>query len=761
MTPTSLKSGAASRFSPTLVVSLSLSLSLSLVVLSFPLASRAMAEPDTSDARCLECHGAPVKRAGGPPLPAVSGEQMAASLHGKAHIACVDCHVDLADQDPRHHPQQIASVACASCHEGEPAKHGFHPQMAAKPDQVTCQECHGGHEMAATKDPAFKFSRANQTAACGACHEAMRDDFKDSAHGKAFAAGVAEAPGCLECHSAPFGASPKGASAIVLKQNQAKLCLSCHLDNAAVRARIAPSAGFIAAFERSVHGRALAAGDEKAPSCSNCHSSHAVKAGLDSTSLVSRINVADTCSECHAAVAKEFGASIHAAALKKGSVDAPTCTTCHGEHDILKHNDPRAPVSPGNVSQKVCAPCHGSLKLTRKYGIRSDRFETFEKSYHGLAMKGGDVEVANCASCHGVHDIRPSSDPGSSVHRSHLATTCGKCHPGADASFATGAVHVTMARGTDPLLYWLSTIYLILIVVVVGGMIGHNLLDFTKRARRRLALQRGDEVEAPVAHRLYVRMTLPERWQHGALALSFMVLAFTGFLLRYPEAGWVVWIKGAWTGLFRMRASMHRIASVVMLAAGAVHIGYVVFTARGRQLIRDLWPRRSDLSDAAGVVAYNLGLGTDKPKLGRFSYVEKVEYWALIWGTIVMATTGLIMWFDNSSMRAITKHGYDIARLIHFFEAWLATLSILCWHLYFVAFNPDSYPMSLTWLTGEISEREMHEEHPLELEQLKAAATAADAAPAAPAAAGARDDKGEHDNDRKHDDTSDGNKGKP
>jgi cytochrome b subunit of formate dehydrogenase len=148
-------------------------------------------------------------------------------------------------------------------------------------------------------------------------------------------------------------------------------------------------------------------------------------------------------------------------------------------------------------------------------------------------------------------------------------------------------------------------------------------------------------------------------------------------------------------------------------------------------LVRDLWPRRADLGDAIGVLAYNLGMRADKPRFGRFSYVEKVEYWALIWGTIVMAVTGLIMWFDNSSMRNLTKHGYEIARLIHFFEAWLATLSILCWHLYFVAFNPDSYPMSLAWLTGTISEEEMEEEHPLELARIKATEAAVAAAAAA------------------------------
>jgi cytochrome b subunit of formate dehydrogenase len=99
--------------------------------------------------------------------------------------------------------------------------------------------------------------------------------------------------------------------------------------------------------------------------------------------------------------------------------------------------------------------------------------------------------------------------------------------------------------------------------------------------------------------------------------------------------------------------------------------------------------------------------------------VEKAEYWALIWGTMLMGLTGIILWFENTSMGLLTKLGFDISRTVHFYEAILATLAIIVWHFYFVIFNPDVYPMNLAWLTGRVSEREMQEDHPLELEQLK------------------------------------------
>jgi cytochrome b subunit of formate dehydrogenase len=120
------------------------------------------------------------------------------------------------------------------------------------------------------------------------------------------------------------------------------------------------------------------------------------------------------------------------------------------------------------------------------------------------------------------------------------------------------------------------------------------------------------------------------------------------------------------------------------------------------------------------VLKYNLGLAPTKPAFPRFSYIEKAEYWAMMWGTILMGITGAILWFDNTSMGLFSKLGFDISRTIHFYEAILATLAILVWHFYFVIFNPDVYPMNLAWLTGHMSEQELLEEHPLQLAQLKA-----------------------------------------
>jgi cytochrome b subunit of formate dehydrogenase len=130
-------------------------------------------------------------------------------------------------------------------------------------------------------------------------------------------------------------------------------------------------------------------------------------------------------------------------------------------------------------------------------------------------------------------------------------------------------------------------------------------------------------------------------------------------------------------------------------------------------------PRRRDFHDVRANLLHNLWVSRRKALFGRFSYMEKLEYWALVWGTLVMAATGLVMAFENFFISRLTKLGWDISRTVHFYEAWLATLAILVWHLYYVVFNPEVYPMNTAWLSGRLPESVMAEEHPLELEELR------------------------------------------
>jgi len=678
-----------------------------------------------TDADCLGCHSdATLKSSKGRPL-FVAAANLARSVHGAAGLSCVDCHTGF---DPAEipHKKKISPVACVGCHDDVAVKHPFHRDLAeagkggAAP-AVACQSCHGGHGVVPVASRAFLL-KSDPAAGCGSCHDDVVAEFRFSAHGRALARSVKGAPDCLTCHRMDMIGSI-GVPYATRKIAQEKMCLSCHLKNPAIRAMM-PSAGFIESFETSVHGRALARGNGAAPTCIDCHGMHAMSKPLSPGSNVGKLEIPHLCAKCHKTEAAQYATSVHGTAVARGMKDAPVCTDCHGEHNVLPRRDPNSPIAAANVSARVCTPCHGSLRLAQKFNLPTDRSKTYADSFHGMDSRGGVASVANCASCHGAHDILPSSDPRSRVAKANLASTCGQngCHPKANDRFALGRVHVTGNRDKDPLLFVIATIYIVLIVGVIGGMLAHNALDFLRKLRQRFRIRMGREVEAPVGNGVYLRMTLFERFQHAGVALPFILLVVTGFMLHYPDAAWVRLIRRLNPRAFDLRSVLHRAAGVVMTVTSLVHVVYVVLSPRGRRLVADLWLRPKDLTDAWKAVKHNLGLSKEKPMYGRFSYAEKAEYWALVWGTIVMTVTGIVMWFDNTFIGLLTKLGYDVSRTIHFYEAWLAFLAIVVWHLYFVIFNPDEYPMNLAWLTGTLSEREMEEEHPLELQRLRGVA---------------------------------------
>lgn len=691
-------------------------------------AASAKPPPVVPNSECMDCHEAEFKsRKRGQPKEWIGVKPDAYAHSAHRELACVECHTSITEPE---HPSKLPKVDCLSCHEKTAATHAFHPRLAISPlpegKDTACAECHHPHEMLPIKDPAFAFVRASQAESCGRCHEEAQKGYVASAHGLKAKGADRITPDCLACHQEPISAQALKNPTVELKLAQAELCESCHVGKNGTGGQPSAGAKFVAGFDHSVHGAALKAGNAESASCVDCHGAHAMNKAAVGSASVNRLHLTDTCARCHQEQADDYRQSVHAVALGQGNLDSAGCTSCHGEHDIKPHTDPSSPVHKTNLAQQVCAECHDSVRLTRRYGLASDTFKTFADSYHGLAVRGGAVSVVNCASCHGSHIIKSQDDPTSSVHKANLAQTCGECHPGAGERFAIGAVHSSDAqRDGSPILYWIATFYLILITVTIGGMLVHNGLDFFKKTRRKLAIQKGEIVEPHVAHRLYLRMTLHERLQHMVLVVSFVVLVVTGFMLRFPEAWWVVALRGVSDRAFDWRGIIHRVAGVIMLAGGAWHVWYLAFTRPGRSLLLDLLPRWRDVVDPWRVLKYNLGLAPDKPAFGRFSYIEKVEYWAMVWGTLLMGVTGAILWFDNTSMNLFSKLGFDISRTIHYYEAILATLAIIVWHFYFVIFNPDVYPMNLAWLTGRMSESEMLEEHPLQLEEMKKAEKAA------------------------------------
>jgi cytochrome b subunit of formate dehydrogenase len=451
----------------------------------------------------------------------------------------------------------------------------------------------------------------------------------------------------------------------------------------------------IEAYTASVHAAALADGDAGAR-CSDCHSPHSPLPAADPASRIHRANVPATCGACHAEITAQFERSIHGLAAAAGVRDSPVCTDCHGEHRILAVAAKGSPVSATNIPIRVCGPCHSDLRLGEKYDLPAEQVPSYEESFHGLAARGGVQRVANCASCHGVHDILPSSDPHSSIHVNNLAHTCGKCHAGAGTRFAIAPVHVLADHTPNIVAYWIRAIYIPLIWVTVLGMLFHNLLDLVKKTRHpepRLRLP-------PEGCAIKERMSPPFRFAHGLAAVSFMLLVFTGFALKYPESWWAgLLLLGGEDG--ELRGLLHRIAAVGLIAACLFHFAHLAVSARARSQIAAMLPGLADFREFFHRVGYNLGRRPEPPAPVRVGYVEKVEYWAALWGTAITAITGLVLWFENLTLTWLPGWVPEAATVLHFLEAVLATLAIAIWHFYSVMFDPAVYPMDTAWLTGK------------------------------------------------------------
>jgi formate dehydrogenase gamma subunit len=576
---------------------------------------------------------------------------------------------------------------------------GPEANLPAAPPTLQCQGCHApGKQLPYLAGARF--------------HTAPHSGYDNSFHAKAIQNG-SKAASCLDCHTRNGdlatmlpASDPKST---VNRTNIAETCGRCHGDKSIMKGSGISNRPFLS-YRESVHAKALSQGNVSAAVCTDCHNSHEILPASNAQSPIAKVNIPSTCGKCHRSETTEFMQSIHGQAVARGVSRSPVCTDCHGIHDIKTPLDGNSATTA--VGTDSCAGCHEGVKLTQEFGVAGQRVSSYKDSYHGLASKLGSKVVANCASCHGIHNILPSADPRSMINANNLPQTCGQCHVGAGANFAKGKIHLTSeltsVTGTRDIGVIGTTIvrwiYLPLIVLVIGGMVFHNALIWRKKV---------------IAHRLHersiIRLTVNQRVQHWLLLTSFIALVLSGFALQYPDS-WLAWALGS----EYLRRIVHRIAAVVMLVVGIYHLGYLAFSKEGRSWTRDMLPRSKDVQDVTANFSYYLGVSKVRPKIARFGYAEKAEYWAVVWGTIIMGLTGLMIWFKLGVFAVLPRWAIDIALAIHFYEAVLATLAIIVWHFYQVIFDPDVYPINLAFLDGRISEEHYKEEHELAYEQLLA-----------------------------------------
>jgi cytochrome b subunit of formate dehydrogenase/nitrate/TMAO reductase-like tetraheme cytochrome c subunit len=588
-----------------------------------------------------------------------------ASSAGENSQSCLDCHAI----GERHAAIISVETINKSVHEG-----------------ADCIDC---HEEVSFEEHEEKPPLVN----CGSCHEDEAPAFKQ--HGVPEIASTQYMPSCTSCHGSHDILSSDNPEAKTHPIRLANTCGACHEDPEVVDNHPFLPHHPVLSYQSSVHQKTLTGADEKRVSCVSCHgldgSAHQILPAGNLRSGTNHFAISDTCGACHQTIKSDYLQGIHGQLMQRGKTDAPTCTGCHGEHLILSPEDDRSSVSTELLAETSCLPCHQNTKFSEQDMLKGNRSKTYIDPYHGLKSKSGEEAVANCSSCHGPHMILPQSDPRSSVHPDNVKKTCIQCHPDISDALAKTPVHSPDQIGEKgwPLVF--RTIYFVIIAITILGMAVYILLDLWRQIKN--TTEKGQ----------IRRMSKWEILQHTLLLSTFVILVLTGFALRFSEAWWADLLFGK-TGTFAIRSLIHKTAGTILILSTLMHIFYLR-SKRGKEFMDLVQPRCRDLKQLWEMLIYNAGLSSTKPKLGTFSYVEKFEYWALVWGIIIMSVTGVMLWSDNTLVHYLPKTVLDSVQVIHYYEAWLATISIVIWHLYATIFNPEVYPMNLSWLTGKTGEK--------------------------------------------------------
>ena len=577
---------------------------------------------------------------------------------------------DSADAEP---------LACGDCHQEKIAAASIHAELA-------CGDCHSD-----IKDVPHGDERLRGDAVCAQCHDV----------GKALAASVhAEVAGCSDCHGAPHAILAVDASdSPVQGRQQPDTCGACH------------EGDLIRAFRSSIHGHALlVAGLTVAPSCSGCHGSHSIAHVADDASTVSAHEQPKTCGSCHRFIVETWLEGAHGRAWSRGLTQAngmsvPTCATCHSSHSIRVPRERAARLA----SAEVCGHCH------------TGRYSSYRDGFHGQASSVGFVQAAVCADCHGPHANLPASDPHSTIHPDHLRATCGVCHGQVPAGFVSFDPHSDPSDPEgNPVVHWIYVLMSGLLLGVFGFFALHSALWLQRTV---VAWHRGELERHVTRDGPWVRRFAPaHRATHVVVIVTFLLLASTGLPLKFHHTAWADWVVAVFGGYDAAHA-LHRLAAVGTLGYVVFHLYYL-----GRRLFRDhdlgillgwtsMVPGPSDLTDLYSNLRYFFYLGP-KPKLGRWTYWEKFDYFAVFWGIPVIGLSGLMLWLPTLFTSWLPGWALNVAFVVHSDEALLATGFIFIFHFFHTHLRPESFPLDQVVFVGSMPLSRFKDERAREYERL-------------------------------------------
>lgn len=356
-------------------------------------------------------------------------------------------------------PPADPNESCMMCHADASAKRADGTSIAVDAAtfaksvhgemQFKCTDCHA--DVSAEQLP---HPEKLKPPACANCHEDAVKNYEGTAHAKALAKGHGMAAHCHDCHGTHDIRRSSDPASKTAFANIEATCGACHGNDKIVEQAHLPGGNVQAKYHDSIHGQLVdgkTVYNRAAPTCTSCHGAHSIQPKSEPESRVARAHIPETCGSCHQREKTVFDKGKHGALLQTGDTAAPVCTDCHGAHTIR-----RASTSEWqNEVVGACGNCH------------DDYITSFRHTYHGKVTTMGFGEVASCASCHGAHDVRPASDPLSTVSPENKLATCRNCHAEAGPKFASWDPHPQPKnKEHDAILYYTNIFMEVLLVGV-------------------------------------------------------------------------------------------------------------------------------------------------------------------------------------------------------------------------------------------------------------------------------------------------------
>jgi cytochrome c553 len=375
-----------------------------------------------------------------------------------------------AQGSPAATPAPGPNDACLMCHGSAEAKAASGKSVAVDAAkfagsvhgsmQLPCTACHA--DVSADKFPHGEV----KPVACANCHDKAVKEYASTIHGKARAGGNHVAATCANCHGTHDILKSSDPGSRTNHANLERTCGACHGNEAMIQQAKLPGGNVAGLYHDSIHGQAMAkkaSTKDAVPTCTNCHGAHDMRPRSDPLSRVARANVPDTCGGCHMNVKAIWQKSEHGKLRQAHVLQAPGCTDCHSTHGIRSHQDPQFKLA---VTEQ-CGTCHEEF------------IRTYRDTFHGQVTQLGFSEIATCASCHGAHEVLPKDNPLSKVSAQNRLATCQGCHPKANANFVSYDPHANKHnRARGQLLFFASKFMDLLLLGVFAFFGAHTLLWF-------------------------------------------------------------------------------------------------------------------------------------------------------------------------------------------------------------------------------------------------------------------------------------------